>query len=85
MCSATSPTGCDRRQLRNDSTIGLCGRPVSAVMNSCGNIGGALSTAVLGYLVQAYGWNVPFLVAAGFCAAGAALFLKIDATRRIKY
>src|SRR5438093_596408 len=26
---------------------------VSAVMNSCGNIGGALSTAVLGYLQKA--------------------------------
>ena len=57
---------------------------VSAVMNSCGNIGGALSTAVLGYLQKAYGWNVPFLVAAGFCAIAAALFLKIDATRRMK-
>ena len=57
---------------------------VSAVMNTCGNIGGALSTAVLGYLQTAYGWNVPFLVAASFCAVAAGLFLKIDATRRIK-
>jgi sugar phosphate permease len=57
---------------------------VAAVMNSCGNIGGAISPTVLAYLVRAYGWNVPFLVAAGLCAAGAALFLKIDATRRIK-
>jgi sugar phosphate permease len=58
---------------------------VSAVMNSCGNIGGALSTAVLGYLQKAYGWNVPFLVAATFCVIAAALFLKIDATRRIRF
>ena len=57
---------------------------VSAVMNSCGNLGGALSTAVLGYLATAYGWNVPFLVAASLCAIAAALFLKIDATRRIQ-
>ena len=57
---------------------------VSAVMNTCGNMGGALSTAVLGYLVSAYGWNVPFFVAAVLCAAAAALFLKIDATRRIR-
>jgi sugar phosphate permease len=57
---------------------------VSAVMNSCGNLGGTLSSVILGYLVSAYGWNVPFLVAAGFCALAAALFLKIDATRRIK-
>jgi MFS family permease len=57
---------------------------VAAVMNSCGNIGGAISPTVLAYLVRAYGWNVPFLVAAVLCAIGAALFLKIDATRRIK-
>jgi sugar phosphate permease len=57
---------------------------VSAVMNTGGNIGATLSSFILGYLVNAYGWNVPFLVAAGVCATAAALFLKIDATRRIK-
>jgi sugar phosphate permease len=58
---------------------------VSAVMNTCGNIGGAISPALLAYLVRAYGWNVPFVVAAGLCAAAAALYLKIDATRRIAF
>ncbi len=36
---------------------------VSAVMNTCGNIGGAISPAVLGYVVRGFGWNEPFLVA----------------------
>jgi sugar phosphate permease len=56
---------------------------VSAVMNMCGNIGGAISTLLVGYMVKGYGWNAPFLVAAGFCIAGAILFTRIDATRQI--
>ncbi len=56
---------------------------VSSVMNSCGNIGGAISPALLAYLVRAYSWNVPFVVAAGLCVAAALLFSKIDATRKI--
>lgn len=56
---------------------------VSAVMNSCGNIGGAISPTVLAYLVRGYGWNVPFVVASGLCLIGAALFAQVDATRRI--
>jgi sugar phosphate permease len=56
---------------------------VSAVMNSCGNIGGAISPAILAYLVRDYGWNVPFVIASGFCVLAAVLFTRIDATRRI--
>ncbi|HUJ19924.1 MAG TPA: MFS transporter [Bryobacteraceae bacterium] len=56
---------------------------VSAVMNTCGNIGGAISPALLAYLVRFYGWNVPFVVASGLCVAAAALFGNIDATRTI--
>ena len=56
---------------------------VSAVMNTCGNIGGAISPALLAYLVSAYGWDVPFYLAAGLCVTAAALFSRIDATRRI--
>jgi uncharacterized membrane protein len=37
----------------------------------------------LGYLVQAYGWNVPFVVASGLCLTAAALYGGIDATRKI--
>ncbi|HTS26389.1 MAG TPA: MFS transporter, partial [Bryobacteraceae bacterium] len=56
---------------------------VSSVMNTCGNIGGAISPALLAYLVRSYGWNVPFVVAAALCIAAAALFGRIDATRKI--
>ena len=56
---------------------------VSSVMNTCGNIGGAISPALLAYLVRSYGWNVPFVVAAALCVAAAALFARIDATRKI--
>ncbi|MGH9631524.1 MAG: MFS transporter, partial [Bryobacteraceae bacterium] len=55
----------------------------SAVMNTCGNIGGAISPTLLAYLVAGYGWEVPFAVAALLCIAAALLFLKIDASRRI--
>ena len=56
---------------------------VSSVMNSCGNIGGAISPVLLAYLVRFYGWNVPFVVASALCFAAALLFGRIDATRRI--
>lgn len=54
---------------------------VSAVMNTFGNLGGAVSTVALGFLVKSFGWNVPFLAAAAFCALGAILYLGIDASR----
>ena len=64
---------------------GDCAGSVSSVMNMCGNIGGAISPAALAYLVKAYGWNVPFLVASVFCAIGALLYYtKIDASRSIE-
>jgi sugar phosphate permease len=56
---------------------------VSAVMNTFGNIGGAISTVALGFIVKAFGWNVPFYAAAIFCALGAILYLGIDASRHV--
>jgi MFS family permease len=56
---------------------------VSAVMNTFGNVGGAISTLALGYIVKFLGWNVPFYVAAGFCVLGAILYLGIDASRNL--
>ena len=56
---------------------------VSAVMNTCGNIGGAISPMALAYLVGSYGWNVPFVVASVLCVFGALLYGWIDATREI--
>lgn len=54
---------------------------VSAVMNTFGNIGGALSPSVLAYLVTAYNWDMPFVVASGMCAIGALLFMGVDASK----
>lgn len=56
---------------------------VSAVMNTFGNIGGAISSTALGFVVNAYGWNVPFYAGAIFCALGAILYLGIDASKHI--
>jgi sugar phosphate permease len=56
---------------------------VSAVMNMCGNIGGAISPTLLAYLVRDYGWDVPFLLASALCVTAALLFARIDATKKI--
>lgn len=56
---------------------------VAAVMNTFGNLGSAVSPALLAYLVGLYGWSVPFVISSVLCLAAAALFLKIDAGRRI--
>src|SRR5689334_3202316 len=56
---------------------------VSAVMNTLGNIGGAISAAVVTYAARDYGWNSPFFITCALCLIAAALFLKIDATKRV--
>jgi sugar phosphate permease len=56
---------------------------VSAVMNTLGNIGGAVSSTVVTYFASSYGWNAPFFVTVALCLIAAALYLKIDATKRI--
>ncbi len=56
---------------------------VSAVMNTLGNVGGAISATVVTYAVRAYGWNAPFLITGVLCVIAAILYLKIDATKRI--
>ena len=56
---------------------------VSAVMNTCGNIGGAVSPAVLGYVVHSFGWHQPFLIASVMCGIAAVLYLNMDATRPV--
>jgi sugar phosphate permease len=54
---------------------------VSALMNTFGNTGGAMASVLTGYLVQAAGWNLPFLIVAGLSVVAALLFLWIDAGR----
>lgn len=56
---------------------------VSAFMNMCGNIGGAIAATYFGLLVKEFGWNVPFLITSGLAALAALFYLKIDASRRI--
>lgn len=56
---------------------------VSAVMNTCGNIGSAISPWLLAYLVGRSGWEAPFVVSAIFCGMAALLYLRIDSTKRI--
>jgi sugar phosphate permease len=58
---------------------------VSAVMNTCGNIGGAISTTVLGFIVNAFGWERPFLIAAALSLVAAFLFSRLDASREIDF
>lgn len=47
---------------------------VSGVMNMAGNIGGALSPLVFGFLVQVGSWVAPFIVAAALLVFGAAVW-----------
>jgi MFS family permease len=42
---------------------------VSAVMNTCGNIGGAIASFATGYIVTYAGWNPAFFVLAVLCFA----------------
>ena len=55
----------------------------SAVMNTFGNIGGAIVATATGFVVSAYGWNAAFYVVTGFCVLGAILFTQIDAGRKL--
>jgi len=56
---------------------------VSGVMNTWGNLGGAVSTSASGYLVKYFGWNAIFVVMATLAVLGAALYTRIDAEKRI--
>jgi sugar phosphate permease len=47
---------------------------VSGMMNMAGNIGGALSPIVFGFLVQFGSWQAPFVVAASLLVVGAAIW-----------
>src|SRR5579864_3795395 len=47
---------------------------VSGMMNMAGNIGGALSPLVFGFLVQYGNWQAPFIVAAALLVIGAGVW-----------
>ena len=55
---------------------------VAGAMNTSGQIGAFLSTALFGYLVQAYGdFNLPIFIIAGMLVVSAFLFWQIDSTK----
>ena len=55
----------------------------SAVMNTLGNVGGAIVAGATGYIVKYYGWNQAFYVVAVLAVIGAILFTQIDAGRKL--
>lgn len=57
---------------------------VSAVMNTLGNSGAAVAAAVTGYIVSMSGWFSAFAVLSVLCLIAAALFLRIDASRKLR-
>jgi sugar phosphate permease len=54
---------------------------VSGVMNTLGNLGGALSSVVTAYLATHLGWNWPFLAASFMCITAAIIATRIDPGR----
>jgi sugar phosphate permease len=56
---------------------------VSSVMNTFGNIGGALASVLTAYIVRDFGWTPGFMVLATLCGLAAILFLWIDASKRL--
>jgi MFS family permease len=54
---------------------------VSGVMNTFGNLGGAVSAVAIGYLAQFLGWTYPFTVSSAFCVLAAILASRIDPRR----
>jgi len=58
---------------------------VTAVMNTFGNVGGALSPLVVGYSLQWWGsWSIPLLVAAGVALLGSVFTALIDTRRPLR-
>jgi sugar phosphate permease len=51
---------------------------VSAIMNTFGNMGGAISGVVVGFLSTAYGWRAPLLLAALLCVVAAILVTAVQ-------
>jgi MFS family permease len=54
---------------------------VSSVMNTLGNLGGAVSPIMVAYLVTRFGWTSPFLLGSSLCLFSALLVTRIDPRR----
>jgi MFS transporter, ACS family, glucarate transporter len=53
---------------------------IASIMNTFGNLGSALSPALLGYLVRQYSWNVPFVLSSFLCLIAIWFCFRIDPT-----
>jgi len=56
---------------------------VSSVMNTLGNLGGALAAVVVGYLATGFGWTSPFIIACVLCLLSSVLVSTVDPRRSI--
>jgi sugar phosphate permease len=56
---------------------------VSAVMNTFGNLAGAVAAVATGYIVAHSGWDNAFFVISGLAIVGALLCLKVDASQKL--
>ena len=67
-------------------TADIAGRSsgsVSGFMNTGAQIGGAVTAALTPWIAARFGWTTSFLVAAAFCALGAAAWLLVDPRRNL--
>jgi MFS transporter, ACS family, glucarate transporter len=67
-------------------TADIAGRSagsVSGFMNMGGQIGGAVTAQLTPWIAQRFGWTASFLVAAGLCVFGAAVWLLVDPRRSL--
>ena len=53
------------------------------LMNTTAQAGGFLSSILFGYIVQAYGYDAPFVPMAVLLLVGAALWTQVDAARPV--
>jgi MFS transporter, ACS family, glucarate transporter len=57
---------------------------VSGFMNMGNQIGAAITATLTPWIAARFGWTTSFLVAAGLCVVGAASWLVVDPTRRLR-
>ena len=56
---------------------------VSAVMNTFGNVAGAIGVVATGYIVSHQGWETAFFIIAGLSALGCVLCFTVDAAKKL--
>lgn len=56
---------------------------VSALMNTFGNLAGAVAAVATGYIVAESGWEAAFMVISALAVVGAFLAMRIDASKEI--